>query len=48
MRSLQQLVATHGNAFGLFSRLPRYSDLPLNLTRRDLCATSRLGKAART
>ena len=32
MRSTPQLVATHGNGFGLFLRLPRRSDLPLIAT----------------
>ena len=29
MAFLRQPVATHGNGFGLFSPLPRASDLPL-------------------
>jgi hypothetical protein len=32
MRSFRQLVATHGNGFGLFLRLPRLSDLRLIAT----------------
>jgi hypothetical protein len=32
MERLRQLVAAHGNGFGLFSALPRSVDLPLIAT----------------
>ena len=43
-----QPVATHGNGFGLFSPLPRASDLPLIATRCNHGAPQRLHPRGRS